>query len=236
MPDKEFQNIIEDAINHLFRNPTREDNARNGKYKRAFEKFAESGWIPPYSLDLSIPDIVELSNRDAQWIDDYIYSLFTAKHYQKSKLLIKRLKKYRYDNPRYYTCAMILYCKKEYMGCCMMICALIEQTLVHAVGSKGSVSSQAKKSVEKAYENKQTSFGGYGKSPTEYLMIKPLEKVLGAYFKSCEKEPPNINRNFLMHGTAKEKYDHRDCVKLFVILDFLGKLVWEENNDAKPTS
>lgn len=239
MTDTELYDISEFVRGLLFRQSTKDDNARNGEYKRAFEKFAESGWIPPHLLDLSIPDIVELSKHKAQWIDDYIYSLFVAKNFHKCKLLIKRLKKYCYDNPQYYTCAMILYRKKEYMGCCMMIFALIEQTIIYSAGTKGAVSARSKEPLKKAYADKQTPVGGYPKFPTEYLMTAPLEKVLSTYFKNIPNftpEPSTINRNFLMHGRAKREYTHRDCIKLFVILDFIAKYVWEEKANAKPTT
>lgn len=238
MTDKDLYDIWEYTKNYLFRQPTKEDEARNGKYKRAFEKIAESGWLPPYSLELSIPDIVELSQYEPQWIDDYIYSLFAAKHFHRCKLLIRRLEKYTYSNPQYYTCAMILYHKKEYMGCCMMTVALIEQIIISTAGTKGAVAARVKETLKRSYVDKQVPLGGYCKYPPEYLMEAPLEKILGLYFKNISHfypEPDNINRNFLMHGMAKREYTQRDCIKLFVILDFIGHLIKEAQN-AQPTT
>lgn len=236
MTNEDLYDIPEFVKNLLLRQPTKEDEVRDGEYKRAFEKFAESGWIPPYSLNLSIPNVVEISKHETQWIDDYIYSLFATKNFYRCKLLIKRLKKYPYGNPRYYTCAMILYRKREYMGCCMMTFALIEQIITYIASTKGAASARSKEVLKKVYTDKQAPIGGYCKSPTEYLMTAPLEKVMSVYFKSIPNEPTDINRNFLMHGTAKREYTQRDCIKLFVILDFIGHLIWGEAKYVKPTT
>lgn len=237
MTDQDLYDIIESARNYLFRSPTMDDKARNGEFKRAFIKFSDSGWIP--YLNFSIPQIVNLSKHEPQWIDDYVYAYFVAKNFRECKLVIKRLKKFRFDNPRYFTCAMTLYRKKEYMGCCMMILALIEQTISHVAGRNGAVLPRSKKTIENAFLHRRTPFGGYPEASTKYLMMTPFEKIMGEYFKSVSKddpEPPTINRNMLMHGVARREYTHRDCIKLFVFLEFIGHLVWEEDKHAQPTT
>ena len=228
--NEDWQSIIFDFYKNIFRKPTREETRHYKIYKAAFRDFTKSGWIPPYmaQFKLSIPDIVHLSKLPSKQLDDFIYNKFTEKHYKNCKVLIKIIKTYNFPNPRFLSGAIILYNKKEYTSCCVLLFTLIEQLIRNTVPKGNSTNSndnippKVKLFLDKTLNPKPVL--GYPSQPQHYLMKAALDNVLEKYFKKAndfQNEPEEINRNYLAHGMAKREYTHRDCMKLFVVIHFL---------------
>lgn len=198
--------------------------------KKAFDKFSASGWIPYLEgFNLAIPDIIKLSELSPEEIDDYIWSRFTTQNDKKCKILIKRLEQIKYDSPHYFTCAKLLYDRKEYMGCAMMAFALIEQRLRYSGASPHEFGAF----LEAKFGVQDRRFGIYNEHPTKYLLNSAVGKLLEEYYREANdfvNEPSEMRRAFLMHGMAKREYTQRDCIKLFSILDFICKF---EGRDPK---
>lgn len=233
--------FIDDFIkNVLVWEPTESTASKKLELFQAAKMFSDSGWIPPYfpTIELCRRDIVKLSKYSPQQIDDYIYSLFQANNFRRCKILIRRLKKIQFPNPQYFDCAMLLYKKKQYLGCCIMSLALIEQVMRNAAGYEGNrISNKVNPFLEKTFE--KMPILGYSHHPIGDFMEEPLKNVLTLYFKHAEgfiNEPPNINRNFLMHGMAMREYTHRDCIKLLLTLDFIGEAARRNVSNAQPTT
>lgn len=227
----------------FFREPSEKDNQRNKTIKKAFRKFSESGWIPPRvkSFELSTASIINLSTKSTKYVDDYIYSLFLRHRQKECKRLIKRLKNYSYANSEYFLCAMILYKEKRYLGCSLMTLALIEQQIRYFTKRfQYSVPTSTHYFMEKTFRNSNIPCRGYPENPEKFRWSVSLTKVLEIYFLSTnnfEIEFPEINRTFLMHGMAQRKYTHRDCIKLFLTLDYICECIQKgESTNGKSTT
>lgn len=218
------QQIIADAIRKdkaRERTPLEKQEAK--AYKKAFENFASSGWIPYLQdFEFSNRSIVRLSELNAKEVDNYIWCEFTAHHNKKCKKMINRLAQVTFENPHYFACARILYDKKEYLGCSMMICALIEQKL----RNNGATPYTFGIFMSNVFGDQELRFGIYNDHPIKYLLTPAVSKIMEEIYKDADdfsNEGDVISRPFLMHGMAKRGYTQKECIQLFCILDFICK-------------
>lgn len=219
--------VIAEFLPLIFRKPTEEDKVRNQTLRDAAKKFSESGWIIPYytSLEISRQSILQLSKETPEQIDDFMYRQFKKQCSREFRLLIRSLKKLTFENPQYLSCALALYKKRQYLGCCTMILALIEQKMRSVIGRRvRTVAKQSDMFIKNTFE--AFPLDGWERHPIGDFVEDALRELLSTYFASANdfsNEPSVINRNFLMHGMAIREYTDRDCIKLFLLLNFIGR-------------
>lgn len=221
----QINDIREQMFYDCVRERTADEKKKEKAYINAFRKFSKSGWLP-YLVDLekmSRGTIILLAEKPTDSVREYIYQKYCENNFRACKRLKKRLDGYFQGGNDYYRSFNVLYRKKEFLGCCMMLFALIEQRIRQHYCTNTQPENLVPRALDDIFNDINFKFGIYSMHPSRVLCQKSLVNLLRNYFENAKNfinEPEYMNRNFLMHGMAKREYSHIDCIQLMCILDY----------------
>ena len=244
----EFRSIIKPNINNLSNKDfikkqkkllklsginQRLSNKKSNEIRIKCKFLGEKGWaISPYWRP----------RKNETWYDTWFWMAYdnmaekiTDYFLEDDYLLLKSINGYtRFEVDRYdwFTEAEILFEKHHYTSCAMLLTAILEES-VRKCPIEGWFY-KVTKFFDNAIHNKIEDYYNRNLEPLNryietVLLLPSIDGFIESYFNSGyhfgknienrnKKEPPFLERNWLMHGLTKREVIESDCVKLFNVI------------------
>lgn len=191
----------------------------------------KSGWVVSLFSDLeTIEKWYDLLIKGKE--DDIVY-YFENENHSEINWIFEKLQSYYKDAPekRYFAKSKYFFIQMDYMSTAMYLVPLIEFRINELMNFPNRVSYKekySKKGFENYLKNEYDKINGFPYKKFLFLEMYPsliefLNRLFvdGKYKFENNKEPPYINRNWLLHGRTSREIKRFECIQLFNALNVI---------------